>query len=86
MRKFMAFVFAAALAGASLPALAQGAGSEFSMQRALFVARNVGIAGINHIEFYDGTWQIEGRAPDGQNIEVEIDAETGAIMNMDRWW
>ncbi|HVX98342.1 MAG TPA: PepSY domain-containing protein [Pseudorhodoplanes sp.] len=82
----MTFVFAAALAGASLPALAQSAGSEFSMQRALFVARNIGIAGISQIEFYDGKWQIEGHAPDGQNIEVEIDAETGAIMNVDRWW
>jgi hypothetical protein len=86
MRKFTITALAAALIGTAAPAFAQSSGDEFSMQRALFVARNVGVVGINEVNFNDGKWQIEGRAPDGQNITVEVNAATGEIMNVDRWW
>jgi hypothetical protein len=87
MRKFAASALVAAMIGAASPALAQSAsGSEFSMQRAVFIAREIGVVGINQVNFYDGKWQVSGRDPGGQNIKVEVDAETGAVMNVDRWW
>lgn len=87
MRQIVMSAVAALILGTAGPALAQSvSGSEASMQEALFVARNVGVIGINQVEFYDGKWQIEGRDPQGQNIKVEVDAETGAIVNVDRWW
>jgi hypothetical protein len=86
MRKLMLSALAATFVGLAFPALAQSSGDEFSMQRAIFVARNVGVIGINEVNFHDGKWQIEGRAAGGQNITVEVSADTGEIMNVDRWW
>jgi len=86
MRRLAILALAATVVGFISPAFAQSAGSEFSMQRAVFVARNVGVVGINEVNFYDGKWQIQGRASGGQNITVEVSADTGEIMNVDRWW
>lgn len=87
MLKFTTAALVAATLALAAPALAQNAvDSEMSMQQALFVARNIGVIGIKQVEFYDGKWQVEGRDPTGQNIEVEVDAATGTVVNVDRWW
>lgn len=87
MSKLAVSTLAAVTIGLSWPASAQvPTASEDSMQQALFVARNVGVVGINQVQFYDGKWHVQGRDPGGQNIKVDVDPETGAVLYVDRWW
>lgn len=84
MRKCIVSLAAAAFLGAAPPALAYDSGSLLSMQEALGVAVEVGIAAVSDAEFAGYEWQIEGRDAAGQYMEVDVDATTGAVLNVDR--
>lgn len=83
MRHFAMAAAAAALLAFTTPVWAAG-GSVGSMQRALFVAQNVGVVSLTQVQYYDGKWEIEGRDPVGRDLNVDIDALTGAIIRIDR--
>lgn len=86
MRHNLISVISAAVLGfgATMPALANDSGSFFSMQAALGVATNIGLATVSRTEFAGDEWQIEGRDIYGQHLEVDVDAHTGAVLNVDR--
>ncbi len=66
------------------PAIAYDTGGQFSMQRALDVATAMGIATISHTQFAGDEWQIEGRDISGRYMEVDVDVNTGQVLNVDR--
>jgi hypothetical protein len=84
MRKFLMPVAAIAMLGATVPALAYDSGDLLSMQQALDIATDIGIATVSDTEFVGNEWQIEGRDITGRYIEVDVDATTGAVLNVDR--
>ena len=86
MRKLiLPAIFAIGL-GAAAPAMAYDTGSQISMEAALDVATAIGVMTISHTEFAGDEWQIEGRDRAGRWIEVDVDARTGEVRNVDRGW
>ena len=72
--------------GTAAPALAYDSGDQLSMQAALDVASDIGVMTISHTEFAGDEWQIEGRDSSGRWMEVDVDARTGDVRNVDRGW
>jgi hypothetical protein len=83
MQKFILPAIAAAI-GFATPAMAYDSGGYVSMQRALDVAGDMGLATIQHTQFAGDEWQIEGRDISGRYMEVDVDVNTGAVLNVDR--
>ena len=84
MRKFILPAIAALALGAATPAMAADTGGYISMQRALAVASDMGLATIQHTQFAGDEWQISGRDISGRYMEVDVDVNTGAVLNVDR--
>ena len=84
MRKTILATAAVAALALATPALANDTGGQFSMDRALDVATRMGIATISHTQFAGDEWQIEGRDISGRYMEVDVDVNTGAVLNVDR--
>jgi Peptidase propeptide and YPEB domain len=84
MRKIILPAIAAAAIGLATPALAYDTGGYMSMQQALAVAGEMGMATISHTQFAGDEWQIEGRDISGRYMEVDVDANTGEVLNVDR--
>ncbi|MGY4483501.1 hypothetical protein ACVWWR_002692 [Bradyrhizobium sp. LM3.2] len=72
--------------GSAAPAVAYDTGDQISMQAALDVASDIGVMTISHTEFAGDEWQIEGRDSVGRWMEVDVDARTGEVRNVDRGW
>jgi hypothetical protein len=86
MRKFILPAIVAIGLGSAAPALAYDTGDQISMQAALDVATDIGVMTISHTEFAGDEWQIEGRDSRGRWMEVDVDARTGDVRNVDRGW
>ena len=84
MRKYLVPIAAAVVLGIATPAVAYDSGDLMSMQAALDVATGIGIVTVSHTEFAGDEWQIEGRDISGRYMEVDVDAATGAVLNVDR--
>jgi hypothetical protein len=84
MRKFLMPIAAVAMLGATVPALAYDSGDLLSMQQALDIATSLGVVTVSDTEFAGNEWQIEGRDVTGRYIEVDVDATTGTVLNVDR--
>jgi hypothetical protein len=84
MRKYIMPIVAAVALGAPVPAMAYDSGSLISMQVALHVANDLGLVTVSHTEFAGDEWQIEGRDMSGRYMEVDVDARTGEVLNVDR--
>jgi hypothetical protein len=84
MRKYILATTAAAAFALATPATAYDTGGQFSMQRALDVATQMGLATISHTQFAGDEWQIEGRDISGRYMEVDVDVNTGEVLNVDR--
>ena len=84
MRKYVLSLLAAVSLGAAVPAMAYDSGGLLSMQDALGVATDIGLVTVSDTEFAGNEWQIEGRDMSGQYMEVDVDATTGAVLNVDR--
>jgi uncharacterized membrane protein YkoI len=54
------------------------------MQDALGVATDIGLVTVSDTEFAGNEWQIEGRDASGRYMEVDVDATTGDVLNVDR--
>jgi hypothetical protein len=72
--------------GIAAPAMAYDSGGLISMQQALAVANEIGLIAVSHTQFAGDEWQIEGRDVSGRYIEVDVDAGTGEVLNVDRGW
>jgi hypothetical protein len=86
MRKYIIPIIAVAALGMAEPALAYDSGGLISMQAALSVATRLGLTTVSHTQFAGDEWQIEGRDYAGRWIEVDVDAATGEVRNVDRGW
>ncbi len=55
-----------------------------SVEEAIRIANQQGLVSVEKIERDDDEWEIEGRDAQGRKIEVEIDATTGEVTDVDR--
>jgi hypothetical protein len=84
MRKYLMPIVAVLALGIAAPAAAYDSGSLISMQEALDVATDLGLVAVSHTQFAGDEWQIEGRDISGRYMEVDVDATTGEVLNVDR--
>ncbi len=84
MRKYLMPLAALAVIGSAAPAAAYDSGDLLSMQQALEIATDIGVVTVSDTEFAGDEWQVEGRDIAGRYIEVDVDAITGAVLNVDR--
>jgi peptidase YpeB-like protein len=84
MRRHIMPIVAAVALGAAAPAVAYDSASLISMQVALHVANDLGLVTVSHTQFAGDEWQIEGRDMSGRYMEVDVDARTGEVLNVDR--
>jgi len=84
MRKYIMSIVAVVALGIATPAAAYDSGDIISMQEALSIATDLGLVAVSHTEFAGDEWQIEGRDISGRYIEVDVDAATGEVLNIDR--
>jgi hypothetical protein len=84
MRKIILPAIAAIALGVATPAMAYDSGGTLSMQTAIDTAAAMGIATISHTQFAGDEWQIEGRDISGRYMEVDVDVNTGEVLNVDR--
>jgi hypothetical protein len=89
MRKSIIPIVAFVALGLATPALAYDslafdAGGVISMQAALDVANDIGLATVSHTEFWGDKWDIQGRDRSGRYMEVAVDATTGDVLWVNR--
>jgi hypothetical protein len=84
MKKYILPLAAAVSLGLAAPAMAYDSGSLISMEDALGVATDIGLVTVSNTEFAGYEWQIEGRDGSGRYMEVDVDATTGDVLNVDR--
>jgi hypothetical protein len=84
MKKYILPLAAAISLGLAAPAMAYDSGDLISMQDALGVATDIGLVTVSDTEFAGNEWQIEGRDASGRYMEVDVDATTGDVLNVDR--
>lgn len=59
-------------------------GGSISRAQAIEIARGVGLVRVEEVDCDDDEWEVEGRDVRGREIEVEIDARTGRITEVER--
>lgn len=74
-------LFAATL---SLGLLAGPALADITAEDAIRIARDNGVATVTEVDREDGKWEIEGHDGEGREIEVDIDATSGAVIKIER--
>jgi hypothetical protein len=84
MRRYIMPIVAVLALGAATPAMAYDAGGLLSMQEALDVAADIGLATISHTQFAGDKWEIQGRDRVGRYMEVAVDASTGDVLWVNR--
>jgi hypothetical protein len=84
MRKYILPIVAVVMLGGATSAMAYDTGGVISLDMAMDVATNVGIASVSHTQFAGDEWQIEGRDINGSYMEVDVDSATGQVLNVDR--
>jgi Peptidase propeptide and YPEB domain len=77
-------IVAVVVLSTAAPAMACDSGGLISMQRALAVATDLGLVTVSHTQFAGDEWQIEGRDMSGRYMEVDVEARTGEVLNVDR--
>ena len=55
-----------------------------TLQEALVVASQIGVVTVTKTNYDDDQWEIEGHDSQGKWIEVDVDARTGEVRNVDR--
>lgn len=54
-----------------------------SMDEAIAIAQSYGMVRLKEIELDDGEWEIEGCTADGREIEIDIHARTGDVVELE---
>jgi hypothetical protein len=86
MRKYIIPIVAILALGIAEPAMAYDSGELISMQDALDVATDLGLATVSHTAFEGDEWWIDGRDISGRWMEVYVDATTGQVRFVNRGW
>lgn len=97
LRKAMLPVVAALAIGVATPALSADyfprqpapravmvPAGPLTLQDALAVAAGIGVVTVKDTHFDGDEWEIEGRDAYGKWIQVDVDARTGEVRNVDR--
>ena len=84
MRTHILTIAAVTALGIATAAAANDTGGLFSMQQALRIATDIGLVTVSHTQFAGDEWQIQGRDISGRYMEVDVDAATGEVLNVDR--
>jgi hypothetical protein len=84
MRKYIMAIAAVTALGMAAPAVAYDSGGLLSMQEALGVAEDIGLATVSHTQFEGDKWEIQGRDRSGRYMEVAVDAATGDVLWVNR--
>ena len=84
MQKYITPIIAVIGLSIATPAFAYDSASPMSMDAALGVATDVGLVTVSNTEFAGDEWQIQGRDMTGRYMEVDVDAATGEVLNVDR--
>jgi len=54
------------------------------LQAAVHIASGIGLVVVSNTNKWGNQWQVEGYDVAGSYMEVDVDARTGAIVNVDR--
>lgn len=54
-----------------------------SRAEAIRIARDHGLQRVKEIELDDGKWEIEGRTRHGREIEIDISAHSGRVLELE---
>ena len=54
------------------------------LQAAVDIANGIGLVSVSNTNKWGNVWQVEGYDVAGSYMEVDVDARTGAIVNVDR--
>ncbi|MDX2234047.1 MAG: PepSY domain-containing protein [Hyphomonadaceae bacterium] len=82
-------VGAAALAATAWPAPAEArrggrdgevVAATVTREAAIETARGLGLIRVREVKLRDGLWKVEGWSAEGLDVEVEIDAGSGAVV------
>jgi hypothetical protein len=84
MQKYLMPIVAVVALGMAAPAMAYDSGGVVSMEAAVGVATDIGLVTVSQTQFAGDEWQIEGRDMSGRYMEVDVDAATGEVLNVDR--
>lgn len=68
--------------GPAVPAYEQAA--SIPLQAAVDIANGLGMVSVSNTNMWDNEWQIEGYDVAGSYMEVDVDARTGAVVDIDR--
>ncbi|MGB3865548.1 MAG: hypothetical protein WBA29_07950 [Xanthobacteraceae bacterium] len=68
--------------GAVMPTYDQAA--SIPLQAAVDIANGIGLVSVSNTNMWGNEWQIEGYDVAGSYMEVDVDARTGAVVNVDR--
>jgi uncharacterized membrane protein YkoI len=63
--------------------VASSSSVNISRAEALRIAREHGLSRLEEIELDDGEWEIEGRTRNGREIEIDISARTGQVLELE---
>ncbi|BDG73002.1 PepSY domain-containing protein [Roseomonas fluvialis] len=61
-----------------------GCRGRVTAEEAISIARTAGLALVREVDCDDGKWEIEGRDSRGRQIEVDVSAFDGRILDVDR--
>lgn len=73
-----------AFLGLSLALALPAAAGPVSIEDVRAMAFEKGIAKIEEVELDDGVWEVEGYDQSGHEIEMKVEAATGAIIKLER--
>ncbi len=68
--------------GPAAPVYEQAA--SIPLQAAVDIANGLGMVSVSNTNMWGNEWQIEGYDVAGSHMEVDIDARTGAVVDVDR--
>ena len=68
----------------SLAAAVPAAAAPINIEDVRAMAFEKGIVKIEEVELDDGVWEVEGYDQSGHEIEMNVEAATGAIIKLER--
>ena len=76
--------FIPAFLALSFAVIAPAAAQPVNVEDVRAMAFDKGIVKITEVELDDGIWEVEGTDASGNEIEMKVDAASGAIVKLER--
>ena len=76
--------FIPAFLALSFAVIAPAAAQAVNVEDVRAMAFDKGIVKITEVELDDGIWEVEGTDASGHEIEMKVDAASGAIVKLER--